>query len=318
MNSVLRAREEKGPFTTLFDFLERIDVRLLNKRAAEALIAAGALDAFGHRAQLLAGLDVAYAEVQARQAEEAAGQESLFGGGDTTLHSSDPTLPEIPEWPEGDRLMREKEALGFYISGHPLDRYRAVVEAFAPCNTANLGNYLGQPVELACVVTSLTRQISRKDSSEWAKLLVEDFAGTATVLAFKDAWQGAKELLEQDAVVLIRGKVSGRERDEDDPPVFLDGAELLEGVPASGKLAVQIELEFGGMPKEEAFTEAKKVLAAHPGVAPVEVLVQTGNGLGAPRLRSRSLRVDPGMETLRELEKLFGSDHVRLVRIVTD
>jgi len=325
VRSVLRAREDKGPFTTLFDFLERIDLRLLNKRATEALIAAGALDAFGHRAQLLAGLDVAYAEVQARQAEEAAGQaeeaagqESLFGGGDTTLHSPDPTLPEIPEWPEGDRLMREKEALGFYISGHPLDRYRAVVEAFAPCNTASLGNYLGQPVELACVVTSLTRQISRKDSSEWAKLLVEDFAGTATVLAFKDAWQGAKELLEQDAVVLIRGKVSGRERDEDDPPLFLDGAELLDGVPASGKLAVQIELEFGGMPKEEAFTEAKKVLVAHPGVAPVEVLVQTGNGLGAPRLRSRSLRVDPGMETLRELEKLFGSDHVRLVRIVTD
>lgn len=318
VNSVLRAREEKGPFTTLFDFLERIDLRLLNKRATEALIAAGALDAFGHRAQLLAGLDVAYAEVQARQAEEAAGQESLFGGADTALHSPDPTLPDIPEWTEGDRLMREKEALGFYISGHPLDRYRAVVEAFAPCTTASLGNYLGQPVELACVVTSLTRQISRKDSSEWAKLLVEDFSGTATVLAFKDAWQGAKELLEQDAVVLIRGKVSGRERDEDDPPVFLDGAELLEGVPGSGKLAVQIELEFGGMPKEEAFTEAKKILVAHPGVAPVEVLVRTGNGLGAPRLRSRSLRVDPGMETLRELEKLFGSDHVRLVRIVTD
>ena len=314
VSSILLARDEKGPFTTLFDFLERIDLRLLNKRATEALIAAGALDAFGHRAQLLAGLDVAYAEVQARQAEEAAGQESLFGGADAGLRRSDPTLPDIPEWMEGDRLMREKEALGFYISGHPLDRYRAVVEAFAPYTTANLKSYLGQPVELACVVTSLTRQISRRDSSEWAKLLVEDFSGTATVLAFKDAWQEAKELLEQDAVVLIKGKVSGRERDEEDPPVFLDGAELLEGVRASGRLAVQIELEFGGMPKEEAFAQAKKVLSSHPGVAPVEILVQTGNGLGAPRLRSKSLRVDPGAETLKELEKLFGPGHVRLIR----
>jgi DNA polymerase-3 subunit alpha len=318
VSSIIRAREEKGPFTTLFDFLERIDLRLLNKRATEALIAAGALDAFGHRAQLLAGLDVAYAEVQARQAEEAAGQASLFGGGDAALQRPDPTLPEIPQWAEGERLTREKEALGFFISGHPLDRYRAVVEAFAPVTATTLKDFPGLPVELACVVTQLTRQISRRDSSEWGKLVVEDFSGTATVLAFKDAWQENKEILKQDAVVLIRGKVSNRERDEEDPPIFLDGAELLDALPASGKLAVQIELEFGGMPKEEAFAEAKKVLAAHPGVAPVEVVVQTGNGLGAPRLRSRTLRVDPGPDTLQELEKLFGPSHVRLVRTVTD
>ncbi|MFC1574880.1 DNA polymerase III subunit alpha [Gemmatimonadota bacterium] len=318
VQSVLRAREESGVFTSLFDFLERIDLRLLNKRAAEALIAAGALDAFGHRAQLLAGLDVAYAEVQARQAEKAAGQGSLFGGEAAALQGPDPDLPEIPQWSEGDRLTREKEALGFYISGHPLDRYRAVVEAFAPVTTANLKEHLGQAVELACVVTQVTRQISRRDNSEWGKLLVEDFSGTATVLAFKESWQGAKEVLEQDAVVLVRGKVSARERDEEDPPIFLDGAELLEGVPASGRLAVQIELEFGGMPQEEAFGEAKEFLAAHPGVAPVEVLVRTGNGLGAPRLRSKSLRVDPGPETLRELEKLFGAAHIRLVRTTAD
>ena len=316
--SIIRAREEKGPFKTLFEFLERIDLRLLNKRAAEALIAAGALDAFGHRAQLLAGLDVAYAEVQARQAEEAAGQASLFGGADAVLRRPDPDLPQVPEWTESDRLTREKEALGFYISGHPLDRFRPVVEAFGPADTSTLKRFAGQPVELACVVTQVTRQISRRDASEWAKLLVEDFAGTATVLAFKDSWQAAKEILEQDAVVLIRGKVSSRERDEEDPPIFLDGAELLEAVPASGKLAVQIELEFGGMPGEEAFSQARKVMAEHPGVAPVEVVVQTGNGLGAPRLRSRSLRVDPAGETLQELEELFGPGHVRLVRTVQE
>jgi len=318
VHSILRARDETGPFTTLFDFLERIDLRLLNKRATEALTAAGALDAFGHRAQLLAGLDVAYAEVQARQTEEAAGQASLFGGADAALDRQDPELPEVPCWTEGDRLTREKEALGFYISGHPLDQYRAVVEAFAPVTATNLKDFLGQPVELACVVTQITRQISRRDSSEWGKLLVEDFSGTATILAFKDAWQENKGILDQDAVVLIRGKVSGRERDEEDPPIFLDSAELLERVPASGKLAVQIELEFGGMPGEEVFAEAKRILASHPGVAPLEVLVQTGNGLGAPRLRSKTLRVDPGPDTLQELEKLFGPSHVRLVRTITD
>jgi len=318
VQSILHAREEGGPFTSLFEFLERIDLRLLNKRAAEALIAAGALDVFGHRAQLLAGLDVAYAEVQARQAEEAAGQASLFGGDDSSLRRSDPALPEVPVWSEGDRLTREKESLGFYISGHPLDRYRSVVEAFSPVTTANLKSFLGQSIELACVVTQVSRQISRRDSAEWGKLLVEDFTGTATVLAFKEAWQESKELLHQDSVVLLRGKVSSRERDEDDPPIFLDGAELLEGIPASGKLAIQIDLEFGEAPKKGSFQEAKQILAAHPGKAPVELLVRTGNGLGAPRLRSRSMRADPGKETLKALEKLFGTSHVRLVRTISE
>ena len=314
VSSILRARESKGPFTSLFDFLERIDVRLLNKRAAEALIAAGALDAFGHRSQLLAGLDTAYGEVQARQAEEAAGQGSLFGGADAPVSRPDPTLPTVPPWTEGDRLTREKEALGFYISGHPLDRFRAVVEAFAPVDTTNLKAYQGQAVELPCVVTQVARQVSRKDSSEWGKLLVEDFAGTATVLAFKDSWQECKDVLQQDAAVLIRGKVSGRERDEEDPPIFLDGADLLESVPSSGKLTVQIELDLGDMPETSAFGKVKKLLAAHPGLAPVEVLIQAHNGLGSPRLRSRSLSVDPRPETLAALEKLFGPSHVKLVR----
>jgi DNA polymerase-3 subunit alpha len=318
VQSILQAREEKGPFTSLFDFLERIDLRLLNKRAAEALIAAGALDAFGHRAQLLAGLDVAYSEVQLRQAEKAAGQASLFGGADAALRRPDPALPDVPAWSEGDRLTREKESLGFYISGHPLDRYRQVVEAFAPVTTTSLKDYLGQPVELACVVTQVTKQTSRRDNTEWGKILVEDFSGTATILAFKESWQENREILAQDAVVLVRGKVSARERDEEDPPIFLDGAELLEAVPASGKLAVQIELEFGRPPREGVFLEAKKILLAQPGVAPVEILIQTGNGLGAPRLRSRTLKTDPGPETLKALEKLFGASHVKLIRTVSD
>jgi DNA polymerase-3 subunit alpha len=318
VKSILKARNDGGAFTTLFDFLERIDLKLLNKRAAEALIAAGALDAFGHRAQLLAGLDVAYSEVQARQAEDAAGQASLFGGDDSALRRPDPDLPDIPAWPESDQLTREKESLGFYISGHPLDRFRPVVEAFAPVSTTTLKNYLGQSVELACVVTQATRQISRRDSTEWGKIVVEDFSGTATILAFKESWQESKELLVQDSVVLIRGKVSSRERDEDDPPIFLDGVELLEGVPGSGKLAIQIELEFGEPPKEGAFQEAKEVFTAHPGVAPVEVLVRTGNGLGDPRLRSKSLKADLGPDTMEALEKLFGASHVKLVRSISE
>ncbi len=313
VKSILDARESAGPFRSFFEFLERIDTRALNKRACEALIAAGALDAFGHRAQLLAGLDAAYAEVQSRQAERDAGQASLFGDA-SLLPRTEPALPRVPIWDEPERLAREKEALGFFISGHPLDRYREVVRAFEPVTSATLGDYPGQPIELACVVTSVARQISRRDNSEWGKITVEDFQGTATVLAFRDAWQSYKDVLRQDAVVLIAGKVSGRERDEEDPPVFLDAARPLDEVASSGEICVQIELEGGSEVAGAAFADAKRILVAHPGAAPVLLQVGSGNGQMATRLRSRTLRVSPDAETVGELQKLFGRANVRLVR----
>ncbi len=312
VNSVLEARRD-GSFTSLFDFLERIDIRALNKRACEALVAAGALDSFGPRSQLSAGLDSTYGEVQARQAERDAGQASLFGA-ESMLPRSEPSLPNVPEWEEADRLAREKEALGFFISGHPLDRFREVVRAFEPVTTATLGDRAGEAIELACVVTNVARQISRKDNSEWGKITVEDFHGTATILAFRETWQEHKAVLHQDAVVLIQGKVSGRERDEEDPPVFLDSARPLEEMAGGGDLAVQIELELGSSVPESAFEEAKRLFAEHPGGAPIWLQVGTDNGEAAPRLRSRTLKTSVDLATIEALQGLFGPGNVRLVR----
>lgn len=315
VQSIINAREEGGPFTSLFDFLERIELRALNKRAAEALITAGAMDGFGHRAQLVAGLDAAYSEAQARQAEDAAGQASLFGG-DTQVARPQPNLPVLPKWKEGDRLAREKEALGFYISGHPLDRFRNLVEAFDAVNSGNLASHSGQTVELAGVVTQVARQISRRDNSEWGKITIEDFHGTATVLAFRDAWQEAKDLLEQDAVVLISGKISSRERDEEDPPIFLDAAESLDGLRKGNRLAIQILLDPGSELNGELFRGMKEVLEAHSGPAAVEIQVGTSNGRPAPVFRSRSLRADPSRDTVEALASVVGASRVKIVRTV--
>ena len=314
VKSILAARED-GPCTTLFDFLGRVDLRALNKRVAEALIAAGALDSFGHRSQLLAGLDTAYSEISARKAEEEAGQASLFGTSEEALERADPGLPSVPEWDEQERLKREKEALGFFISGHPLDRHSDVVRAFDCLNSRNLKENTGVPVQLACVVTKVARQISRRDNSEWGKITVEDFHGTATILAFKDNWQKYKEVLQQDAVVLISGKISGRERDEEDPPIFLDEAVQLEGLANSGQLALQIEMPVGTDLGDDVFARAKEVLVAHPGTAPVQLTLGSDNGVSAPQLRSRTLKVDPSRETVDALQEMFGKARVRLVKV---
>jgi DNA polymerase III subunit alpha len=314
VRSIIRAREEGGPFATLFEFLERIDLRALNKRACEALIAAGALDGFGLRAQLLAGLDAAYGEVQAREAEAAAGQASLFDGGGEGIERPTPELPTVPEWPEQERLAREKEALGFFISGHPLDRHEDVVRAFGPAHSANLAEFAGQEVEFACVVTKVSRQLSRRDGSEWARITVEDFHGTATVLCFGDSWKRAREVVEQDAVLLLRGKVSGRERDEEDPPVFLDEAEPLDEVARSGRVAVAVTVEEGAPLSGDGVARARKVMEGHLGRAPLELHVMNGGGTEA-RLRSRSLTLDPSPVLLDELKELLGPGRVRMVRV---
>ena len=288
---MLSARAGGGPFKSFFDFLERIDTRALNKRACEALIAAGALDPCGTREELLAALDLAYREVQARQAERESGQGSLFGE-TSAVKRKDRFFPDVAEWDEAERLAREKEALGFFISGHPLDRFREVVRAFDSVSTATLKEHAGEKIELACVVTSIARQISRRNASEWARVAVEDFVGTATVLAFEEAWHGATRYTSsQDAVVLLHGTVSNRERDEEDPPIFLDGVELLDELPAVGRLAVQINLESGVDLPPDTFTRTREILVRHPGSAPVELVLSNG---GNARFRSRTLTVGRG------------------------
>lgn len=314
VQSILKARESRESFSSLFDFLDRIDLHALNKRACEALIAAGALDSFGHRAQLLAGLDIAYAEVQTREAEVAAGQGSLFETDGPKANESHPMLPEVPPWSEADQLAREKEAVGFFISGHPLDPFREISRAFGPLNTGNLTEFTGQDIQLPCVVTKVTRQILKKDSSEWGRITVEDFSGTASVLAFGEAWKRARDVLQQDAVVLIRGTVSNRERDENDPPIFLDEAELLAELGESGLVAVAIDIPAGEGDWREKFKRARELLADHPGRAPVEVHLTNGSA-AIPKLRSRSLKVRPDSGALSGLRKIFGDNHVNLVRV---
>src|SRR5689334_3429361 len=129
IESIIAARQD-APFTTLADFVERIDLRLCNKRVLESLIVAGACDGLGgHRHQLCEALDGVLAEAQLLQAERDAGQASLFGES-TTPRPKRVGLPDVPPWSEAERLVKEKEVLGFFISGHPLERFRSEVELF--------------------------------------------------------------------------------------------------------------------------------------------------------------------------------------------
>ena len=347
VESILASREKDGPFKSLFDLVNRVDLRLVGKRVLEAMIPAGGLDSFGHRAQLLAGLDLAIREAQLRHEERESGQASLFDVFAAPTAAAperpEPALPDVPRWAEADRLAREKEILGFFISGHPLEKHADVMRALGDVNTATLKQYRDQKIELACVITNIARQLSKRTGAEWARLTVEDFNGTATVLAFGETWEMNQDILSQDAPVLIRGTVSGRDRDEDAPPVFLDGVVLLGSVRNGGQLAVEITLS--GNPGD-ALTAAAELFGAHPGNAPLYVrwaspVEENGTSANAVpedsaggvavavaprrtvrraedrvvRLRSKGYQIAASEEVVLRLRQLFGEDAVRLVRI---
>jgi DNA polymerase III subunit alpha len=320
VRSILAARTD-GPFQSLFDLVDRVDLRAAGRRTLDALVAAGACDSFGHRAQLMAGLEQAVAEAQLRQADRETGQGSLFDlGAEAAPVREAPRLPDVPRWPEADRLAREKEILGFFISGHPLEKFRDELVLFADVHTANLAEHRDRRIELPCVVTAVARQISRRNGQEWGRVTVEDFRGTATVLAFGEAWEKYREFLVQDAAVLVRGQVSGRDRDEDDPPIFLDEALPLALVRSAGSLGIEVRLSRGE--SGDRIDAATEVLRRSPGDAPLYVLLDRSGGdggvghgdPGGSRFRSRSLRVAPTAELMSELKELFGPERVRLVR----
>src|SRR5690349_8188969 len=321
--SILAGRESGGRYGSLVELCERIDLRLCNKRVIEALVDAGACDSLGgHRAQLVAALDRAFSEAQVRQQERLAGQHALFGE-ETPVPRPPSPLPEVAPWSEHDRLAREKGVLGFFISGHPLARYRAEVELFGTRTTATLGQWSEQKARIAAVATVVKRQISKKSGAEYARVTLEDFHGTAEALVFPEAWAKLNDVIRPDRALLLSGSYSGRDRDEEQAPFIVETAQPLDELKAGGAIGVALRWSPLAPPPPGTSRAVAALCAAHPGPAPVLVEWSDGedggNGASAAavspaRLRSRSLRVEVDDDLLAQLRNLVGSENVHLVR----
>ncbi len=315
IDSILAARRDR-PIEHLADLASRIDLRLCNTRVLESLIAAGACDSLapgGHRNQLLAVLEPVLAEAQLRQQERDSGQESLFGGLPESRVRA-PVLPDVPEWSEADRLAREKDVLGFFISGHPLEPFRPEVELFGTRTTATLDRWSEHPVRIAGVVTGVRRQLARKSGKEYARLVLEDFHGTAEVLVFPDSWARLSQVLVEDAAVLLSGGYSARDRGEERATMVVEGARPLEELRRSGEIGVVLRWDAPGGPQPDEIRRAAALCANSPGKGPV--YIEWSDGIGdAVRLRARRFRVEPRDDVVRELRALLGAEAVHYVKV---
>jgi DNA polymerase-3 subunit alpha len=233
-------------------------------------------------------------------------------------------LPNIAPMSEAERLTKEKEILGFYISGHPLEPYRTECELFATHTVSQLGQWAEGAMALGVVVTAVKRQVSKRSGAEFARLTVEDFSGSSEVLVFPEAWTVLSDRIRTDVPLLVRGGYSRRDQGADNPTFIIESVQRFEELRIAGQVTVAIELSGIGNRESgiangstalipQVMQDVRAVAEAHPGAAPLELRWNDGSGTQA-RLRSRSIRLSATSAALTELRALLGSERVRLVR----
>jgi DNA polymerase-3 subunit alpha len=310
IESVLAARKRLGRFDNLFQFCENVDLRLLNKRVIESLIKAGALDSLGaRRAQMMAALDRAMELGQRRQRESASGQHGLFLGGDEAAVPPPVEWPNVAEWSEAERLGGEKEVLGFFVTGHPLEKYMAKLAGLTRYDSSSLDELEHEScVTLAGILTALRVRPSKKGDL-WASGSLEDLRGSVELLVFPQALQQLQGVLKIDTALLIKGRV--RHEENARTKVVVNEARPLEAAVNGVKAELLIRVNLAEA-EEHFLEELERLLNAYPGENPVVFeLRQPGDFLARLRPRkTRAVKAEP--ELLGRLRTLCGDDAVLL------
>jgi len=209
VKGILAARETLGKFKSFFEFCESVDARLLNKRVLDSLVRAGALDGLGaHRAQMIAVIDRAVERAQKLQRAKESGQHGLFMGGQTAPIAPPENLPDVEEWSEHELLAAEYSTLGFFISGHPLDKYAGRLKDLQAIELSTLeGRRNNEEIVVAGIIVQ-SRPMRSRRGSRWAILTLQDRTGVIEALVFPEAFQKLEPILKAATPLLIKGRVA--------------------------------------------------------------------------------------------------------------
>ncbi|WP_114313067.1 DNA polymerase III subunit alpha [Thermus caldifontis] len=292
--AILAERERGGPFKSLGDFLKRLDEKVVNKRTLESLIKAGAFDAFGDRARLLASLEPLLRWAAESQKRARSGMLGLFAEAEGYM---EPPLLEAPPLDEITRLRYEKEALGIYVSGHPVLRYPGLREV-ASCPLEELADFIqGLPPRARVLLAGMVEEVVRKPTRSggmMARFTLSDETGALEVVAFGRAYEGVSPKLKEDTPLLVLAEV---EREEGGLRVIAQAAWTHEEV-AEAPRALEVEVDHALL-DEGGVTLLKSILDEHPGPLPLYLRVQ--GPFGEAILSLREARVGEGV--LEALEK---------------
>ena len=305
VEAIIAARREKGRFTDFFDFCEKVDISVLNKRVIESLIKAGAFDSLGMpRRGLFEVHEVAVDRVMARKRAEAAGQFSLFGGlGDGEEVVTEP-LPVVgtEEWDKSQRLAFEKEMLGQYVSDHPLLGLEHVLARSADTVLSSLADRAdGAVVTVAGILAKLTKKFTKR-GEVYIIADLEDLDGGAECIFFPQVYTQHQGILVQDAVVVVKARVDAR----DDTPKLVALEVKPPNLSEPGTAPVVLNLEARAC-NDGVVTRIKHILGSHRGKAPVHLQIRGARSTMVVRLGDE-FRVDPRNGLYAEIKAELGPD----------
>ena len=320
IQAIVDARMADGPFDSLQDFCQRVDSSAINKRAIESLIMAGAFDTLGdgHRAQYLSGLDRALKAAQSAQSDIAKGQMSLFSGDDDADSQIQFELEELEEMNYDEKLDNEKEMLGFYLSGHPLEQYEDLLEFYATVTSESLYEHRYDAEVYVIGMISEVRVVTTKKSGDrMAIVTLEDLEGSVPMVIFPETYEVSRALIEKNKVVWVRGDISVdmRSKKTDDDGNEIDARQIqvnevvaIEDLVESKTSSVEVVIPKVTIP--EPIEQLKKLCAKYRGEHDLilrltdskfgEVIVQCGG----------KFRIKDSENAIKDIESLFGESSV--------
>ncbi|MCP9462238.1 MAG: DNA polymerase III subunit alpha [Nitrospira sp.] len=314
VESIVDIRNRTGPFSSLFDFCRRVDLRKVNKRMLEGLIKAGAFDSTGaKRAQLMAVLDQAVECGAAAQRERDLGQINIFGeetsGHLTSGDPNTPPLPSVPEWDHAQRLKYERELTGFYISAHPLNRYETTIGALATATTAGLADVSdGKEIKLCGIIVTLKPMLTKK-GDRMAYLTVEDLHGTVEVIVFPDVYKTVQEWIAPESLIRITGAI-----DRGDKGTKLRAIKIEPLAEVQKRAVKQVRIRLSDRPDAlDQLLRLREVLQRHPGEAPVSLSLQMDAALEAETAPLPNLTVAPSEHFVSDIEEVLGKGALSLL-----
>jgi DNA polymerase-3 subunit alpha len=314
IEGILAARAK--PFAGLYDFCSRTDMRKINKKVVEALVTAGAFDFTGKpRKALFECIEAALQQGASAQKDRESGQFGLFGGGAKAADKApEERVLGKEEWGERERLALEKQAIGFYITGHPLARYAEDVKRFATHTCASLATARGfEKVAVAGIVQGWRERLT-KTGKRIAFAVLEDLTGTRDLVIYEDIVQKYDSLLKGDEPVLVRGMVRMAEKfgaeaqqqdsSEPSPEIKVDEVSRLADV-RSAK-ATRIELKVSAeQATSERLAELKTLFGKHPGSCSTSLSIVVP-GAAETKIALKGTRVAPSDDLLAAVDRLFG------------
>ncbi|WP_428234900.1 DNA polymerase III subunit alpha [Gracilimonas sp.] len=311
---IVEEREENGDFTSIFDFATRVDLKVCNRKTLESLIIAGAFDTLNpNRAQLHHSLEDILAYAVRKQEEIRLNQGNLFGGESGSAALQEPKLQEVHPWTQIERLNKERDLIGFYLSGHPLSRFKEEIRLFGKQNLSDevFGRMNDrQDIRFIAIITGVKR-VTDKKGRPFAFLQVEDLNNSTEVIAFSSTYDKYMGLLQTDNVLFIDGTVDTR---SGQPKVIANTFERVENLREKfqEQLNLRISLKTSDLEKDH-LKQIETLFSINKGSTQVKLAVHSEEANAPIKMNVRNFVVEPNDDLLRGLRDVLGEEAVQLV-----